>query len=84
MTIRDRGIEHITQIKLRNCEANLASLRGKAGRSAERLMTGTPAATNFDMERAYLNALYHQIEDTERQIAQHRASLDSLNATKPT
>lgn len=83
MTIRDRGIEHITQIKLRNCLFNLSSLRGQAVRSAERLMTGTPAATNIDMEREYLNALYLQIEDTERQIAKHRATLNSLPTKTP-
>lgn len=83
MTIRNRGIEHITQIKLQNCMFVLSSLRGQAVRSAERLMTGTPAATNIEMERAYLRAVSLQIEETERQIAKHRATLNSLPTKTP-
>lgn len=77
-TIRERGIEHITQIKLRDCEANLLGLQEVARRSAERLMTGLNPDYPLESERMYLAVVSRIIEDTERQIAEHRATLASL------
>lgn len=79
-SIRDQGIEHITHIRLGVCVDNLAALRNAASRSAERLMTtGSPRCwRSIDTEREFLVTLGQQIEDTERQIAEHRATLASL------
>ena len=83
MTIRDLGIEQITHIMLGVCVDNLAALKTAASRSAERLMTGLFPDRSADTEREFLITLGQQIEDTERQIAELRATLNSL-PTKPT
>ncbi len=85
MTIRDQGIEHITQIKLRICETDLASLQAQVRRSADRLMGTAPdLGIPVGQSRAFLACLARRIEETERQISEHRSTLDSLKATKTT
>lgn len=70
-------IEHC----LAQCYDTLDSLLMEAEHSAERLMGSIPSPHPAYREKTYLRSLQYRIEDTERQIEEHRATLASLHSS---